>query len=155
MKRRGHRWYWILLPLTVLLTTPDALACDCANCQAAQAAAMQQALTQIDAQKPIPANSVTHVYKNVACENQLGNYGTMLGDLGQLLGNVNGGSQIVQLLQTLFGSAQSACGGTGGAVGSNTTTVQWTPLTNPSAVQTAINDAQGGAGNANFQNLFQ
>ena len=154
MKRRGYRWYWIL-PLAALLTMPEALACDCANCQAAQAAAMQQALTQIDAQKPIPANSVTHVYKNVACENQLGNYGTMLGDLGQLLGNVNGGSQIVQLLQTLFSSAQSACGSTGGTVGSNTTAVQWTPLTNPSAVQNAINDAQGGAGNANFQNLFQ
>ena len=154
MKRRGHRWYW-LLPMTALLTMPDVLACDCANCQAAQAAAMQQALTQIDAQKPIPANSVTHVYKNVACENQLGNYGTMLDDLGQLLGSVNGGSQIVQLLQTLFGTTQSACGGTGGTVGNNTTTVQWTPPTNPSAVQTAINDAQGGAGNANFQNLFQ
>lgn len=154
MKRRGYRWYWIL-PLTALLTMPEALACDCANCQAAQAAAMQQALTQIDAQKPIPANSVTHVYKNVACENQLGNYGMMLGYLDQLLGNVNGGSQVVQLLQTLFGSAQSACGGTGGTVGINATAVQWTPLTNPSAVQTAINDAQGGAGNANFQNLFQ
>ncbi|QFG79235.1 hypothetical protein F6A13_11885 [Acidithiobacillus sp. 'AMD consortium'] len=154
MKRRGYWWYWIL-PLTALLTTPDALACDCANCQAAQAAAMQQALTQIDAQKPIPANSVTHVYKNVACENQLGNYGTMLDELDQLLGNVNGGSQIVQLLQTLFGSAQSACGSTGGTVGINATAVQWTALTNPSAVQTAINDAQGGAGNANFQNLFQ
>ena len=154
MKRRRQQWYWIL-PLTALLAMPDALACDCANCQAAQAAAMQQALTQIDAQKPIPANSVTHVYKNVACENQLGNYGTMLDELGQLLGNVNGGSQIVQLLQTLFGSAQSACGGTGGTVVSNTTTVQWTPPTNPSAVQNAINNAQGGAGNANFQNLFQ
>ena len=154
MKRRGYWWYWIL-PLTALLTMPDALACDCANCEAAQAAAMQQALTQIDAQKPIPANSVTHVYKNAACENQLGNYGTMLDELDQLLGNVNGGSQVVQLLQTLFGSAQSACGGTGGIVGNNNTAVQWTPLTNPSAVQTAINDAQGGAGNANFQNLFQ
>lgn len=154
MKRRGHQWYWIL-PLTALLTMPEAMACDCANCQAAQAAAMQQALTQIDAQKPIPANSVTHVYKNVACENQLGNYGTMLDELGQLLGNVNGGSQVVQLLQTLFGSAQSACGGAGGTVGINATAVQWAALTNPSAVQTAINDAQGGAGNANFQNLFQ
>jgi hypothetical protein len=38
MKRRGYRWYWIL-PLTALLTMPEALACDCANCQAAQAAA--------------------------------------------------------------------------------------------------------------------
>ena len=147
------------LPAAILLTfgIPAAWACSCPDCKEAHAAAMDQALTAIDAQKPIPANSVVHVYKNPNCENQLGNYGGILNALQQLADQSNNqtAQTIAQVLQTLFGQTQNACGGSGGAIAdSPDTTTRWQTPANPQNLQSAINP-QGGTGNADFQNLFQ
>lgn len=147
-----------ILPVVLLwaLGASPAWACSCPACQEAHAAAMQQALTTIDAQKPIPANSVTHVIKNAGCENQLGNYNGILNALQQLAGESNNqtAQTIAQLLQTLFGQTQSACGGSGGSITTTTTQTQWETPANPANIQNDINP-QGGSGNADFQNLFQ
>ncbi len=135
---------------------PSAWACICPSCKEAHAAAMEQALTTIDAQKPIPANSVVHVLKNDNCENQLGNYSGILNELQQLAGESNNqtAQTIAQVLQTLFGQTRNACGGSGGGISTTTTQTNWAIPTNPQAIQNAINP-QGGNGNADFQNLFQ
>ena len=146
------------LPAAMLLTfgIPAAWACSCPLCKEAHAAAMKQALTTIDAQKPIPANSVVHVYKNPNCENQLGNYSGILNALQQLAGQSNNqtAQTIAQVLQTLFSQTQNACGGSGGNISTATTQTNWAIPTNPQNIQNAINP-QGGTGNADFQNLFQ
>lgn len=146
-----------LLPAMILLgLSGPALACNCLSCKEAHAAAMSQALTTIDAQKPIPANSVTHVIKNQNCESQLGNYSNLLNTLQELAGESNSqtAQTLVQVLQTLFGQTQNACGGSGGTVSTDNTNTQWETPTNPQGLQNDINP-QGGEGNANFQNLFQ
>jgi hypothetical protein len=147
-----------VLPVTILLAfgIPSAWACSCPLCKEAHAAAMEQALTAIDAQKPIPANSVVHVIKNPNCENQLGNYSGILNELQQLAEESNNqtAQTIAQVLQTLFGQTQNACGGSGGSISTATTQTHWAIPTNPQNIQNAINP-QGGSGNADFQNLFQ
>jgi hypothetical protein len=151
-------WPFILLSAALLGGSfPLAWANSCPACKEARAAAMRQALTTIDAQKPIPANSVVHVYKNTQCENQLGNYNSLLNTLQQLADESSSqtAQTIAQVLQTLLSQTQSACGGSGGGIANSPdTTTRWPTPSNPQNIQNAINP-QGGTGNADFQNLFQ
>jgi hypothetical protein len=146
----------VLSAVMLLGISGPAWACNCLTCKEAHASAMSQALTTIDAQKPIPANSVTHVIKNQNCENQLGNYSNLLNTLQELADESNSqvAQTLVQLLQSLLGQTENACGGPGGTVSTDTTDTQWETPTNPQGLQNDINP-QGGNGNANFQNLFQ
>lgn len=128
-----------------------ATTSQCPTAVAAGAAAQANGLAQETVEKPVPNNPAVQAIRGPQCVSQASNYSSMLQELNSL--PISGaGSQILQIIETLFSTTQNNC--STNALPPSSTSAGTDPALNL-VTQSALPATQYSSGPGSSSNLYQ
>ncbi len=145
----------VVLTLLLAWSSPVwATTSSCPSNDAAAASAATQALAQEAVEKPVPNNPAVQAIRGPQCVNQASSYSSMLQQLNSL--PISGaGSQILQIIETLFSTAQNNC--STNALPPSSTSAGTNPVlnlvTSPALAATPYSSGPGSSSSL-YQSLF-